>query len=1238
MRSSNVIDTTVLDMTKIKDILSIHLEEDIQSVIDLNVQTEDAIIDELNGFILTESLAKHLQDFCDFFISSTMQPGLWLSGFYGSGKSYFAKMVGYLLKNPVIKGTSIRERFMDKLIGLSNEGLLRSSINELGRTENHVVLFDAAKAIGNYGISYMMMSAFLKSINLNDDWIGIVEFNLLLSGSYQQFCDKVQERYGESWTNCRKNMDKVYDTLEETMLDGFCSESAYEDMRDAAKQRIMDYDANRLQEDLDRYLKTYPDRRIVFMVDEVSEAIAQNKINILDLEGTAEAVAVLGRKVWMVAIAQLQLDDVINETNVNKSLLTKIIDRFRKRINITAEEVDTIIRRRLLAKNELGDKLLKEYYVKNSGKISDITNIVGTGLKKTTDAQTYSDYSPFYEHQFKMLQYFLFGTQKLVKTQVGTRGMLISAFDVLKKEAISDRDIHSHVNAAQLCRQAEEAPSESLRARYTQADEHIRDLNLKYVTGRELLQTIHFLTEAAAKTTVENISRAYVNCPDDYFTVLEEAKKACGRLAEDEILVLSGDEYRITSETQQRIFEMMAKYDEIPSYRIKGEISKRVKLMPIVRHSQSVVIDTMNISFSIVSDLGESYSTGGDPWMKIVFHDIMSVKPSFEEYVETVREETQSAKNMVSIVPSIAYITEIQKIAEQILRVEYITQVPNLTTEEKKVVDEISSSLEDKMRQLEQYVSKSYNEGTLVYLYNTSILTSDTAQQIIRDASVKMYGNIYTKRLSSALKDSLASQILRANQNQIQNVIGQAPDFLFFDTAGTFIGEDLPVVREIKEKTASYKCGADLEKELGVAPTGYGFGTIFSTLAVLFRANRVIVKYENKEYHSYNDEGAKNIFISARNFQRASFKFVTKTLSYNEKREIVETLKDCRYKELTGNNLSYNLNDFELVDAIRQLSLVEISKVNNRICENDLLEKLFHRSVVAKVVLHQYTSTVTEFNYFTIAKTFLNDNDNDDFCNAIEKIEEDIKFIQTNFETIRHQRLFMEEVKNELEFVGIPMQEFDTLLEQYELMLESAPVQNFSKMVQTCQKVKDWYFSYMQKYAERMKNGYEALTKRLLGIKAETEKYPREWNEVLVSRIDGMITSVKKYLVDNVKLDNFSIRCSNCHLQLRDMDSAVKLLSSRDTEADVISTTIRTVAPAFVTSDTPSVGTSDGDSHSGSAKSEKSVAPTAAPFERKLRNQLPKGNLSVAEYRSWLMQQLSMVNNFGSTDILKFDE
>ena len=205
-----------MNMTKIKDILSIRLEDDIKSVIDLNQQDESSIMDELEGFILTESLAKHLADFCDFFTSNTAQPGLWLSGFYGSGKSYFSKMIGFLLKNPSIQGTSVRDRFQSKLIGLPNAGLLQNSINELGRTNNHIVLFDAAKTTGNHGISYMMMGAFLKSLGLNDDWVGIIEFNLLMSGRYQAFCDKVQQKFGESWLKRRQNMDEVYDTLEDT--------------------------------------------------------------------------------------------------------------------------------------------------------------------------------------------------------------------------------------------------------------------------------------------------------------------------------------------------------------------------------------------------------------------------------------------------------------------------------------------------------------------------------------------------------------------------------------------------------------------------------------------------------------------------------------------------------------------------------------------------------------------------------------------------------------------------------------------------------------------------------------------------------------------------------------------------------------------------------------------------------------------------------------------------------------
>ena len=1215
-------------MTKIKDILSIHLEEDIKSVIDLNQQDDKSVIDELDGFILTESLAKHLADFCDFYVSNTSQPGLWLSGFYGSGKSYFSKMIGFLLKNPVLSGTSIRDRFANKLIGLSNASLLQNSINELGRSKNHVVLFDAAKTTGNHGICYMMMGAFLKSLNLNDDWVGIVEFNLIMSGRYEAFCDKVKEKFGEPWTARRKNMDLVYDTLEDTMLDGFCSENAYDEMRDAAKQRIQDYDANKLQEDLTRYLDKNPDLRIVFMIDEVSEAIAQQKINILDLEGMAESIAALGRKIWTIAIAQLQLDDVINGTNVNKSLLTKIIDRFRNRIPIAAEEVDTIIRKRLLAKTADGNAILQDYYKKNSGQISDITNLVGTGLKKTTDAKTYSDYYPFYEHQFKMLQYFLFGTHKLVKTQVGTRGMLISAFDVLKKETMADRDIFVHVNASQLCRNAEESVPESLRARYNQADEHMTDIELKFVVGHDMLQTIHFLTESGAKTTVENISRAYVNCPNDYFTVLEEVKKACKKLADDEILILSGDEYRITSETQQRIFEMMANYDGIANYRIKGEITKEVKKMQLVRQAQTITADSGNVTFALQTDGGEPLNTGGNPNMKVVFHDILNVKPSLGEYVEKVKEDTQSDKNTICVIPSPDYASEIQQAAETILRILYIKDVPNLTDEEKKVVAEIVGTLEDKTRQLEQAIVKSYDEGRLVYLYNVSIMQQQSASQIIKDTELKMYDNIYSKRLGGALKDSIALQLLKVGANQLQNTIGSQPDFQFFDTSGQFIGDQLPVITEIMAHTATYNSGADLERDLGAAPTGYTFGTIFSTLAALFRASKIIIKYNNQEYHSWQQDGAKEPFMTARNFQRASFKAVTKSLGYNEKRDIVDTLKDCNFKQLTGGNLSYNMNDFELVDAIRLLAVTEIQKVNNNICNDDERERLFRRSIAAKNLLLQYAKTVTDTNYFTTARTFLNDNDNEEFVNAIDKIEKDIRFINENLKTIEEQKSYLLDVKDEMEFVGVPMQAFDSLNERYSKMLESDPVHNYQQMQQVFQQVRDLYYQYMQQYAESMTQGYCELDGKLEQVRKKAEEYPKEWNASLITKLDDKQKTCRRYAVTKIELKHYDIRCCRCHLQLRDIDNAIKMLPQLQTEADVFDTEVKTTAPTPPQPPTPSP----------SPGPQPQPQPQPQPTLRKLRSQLPTGQLSVAQYKQWLKQQLAMVNSYDEKDILKFDE
>ena len=98
-------------MTKIHQILELNLEEDIKNVIDLEDRSETEVKYEIESYIVTENIGKYFSDFVSRFTSNIKETGIWISGFYGSGKSYFEKMLGYLIENKDILGTPAIERF-----------------------------------------------------------------------------------------------------------------------------------------------------------------------------------------------------------------------------------------------------------------------------------------------------------------------------------------------------------------------------------------------------------------------------------------------------------------------------------------------------------------------------------------------------------------------------------------------------------------------------------------------------------------------------------------------------------------------------------------------------------------------------------------------------------------------------------------------------------------------------------------------------------------------------------------------------------------------------------------------------------------------------------------------------------------------------------------------------------------------------------------------------------------------
>src|SRR5690242_15459337 len=115
----------------IKDILTIDLSEDIKNVIDLEDISEAAIQSEIESYIITDGLAKEYASFVSIYTSNIIETGVWLSGFYGSGKSYFGKLLGYMMSNRLISGTAARDRILQRFTGIDDEALVKNSIAKL---------------------------------------------------------------------------------------------------------------------------------------------------------------------------------------------------------------------------------------------------------------------------------------------------------------------------------------------------------------------------------------------------------------------------------------------------------------------------------------------------------------------------------------------------------------------------------------------------------------------------------------------------------------------------------------------------------------------------------------------------------------------------------------------------------------------------------------------------------------------------------------------------------------------------------------------------------------------------------------------------------------------------------------------------------------------------------------------------------------------------------------------------
>ncbi|MBT6479361.1 MAG: BREX system P-loop protein BrxC, partial [Gammaproteobacteria bacterium] len=659
-------------MTKINEILTLDLQEDIKNVIDLEDRSELEIQQEIESYIVTEGIGRHLYNFTNQFTSNIKETGVWLSGFYGSGKSYFGKMLGYIIDNPTINGTPARERFIPRLKGVSDESIIENSIRNLEAINSRVVFLDVAKQNTDRGLAFTLFANLLKNLGFRDDIYGYMEFDLFIDGKLDEFKGKAKSLEGQEWDELKASNRLVARVMRKVFAEMGYSEADYADTQKVYSSAIEDFSASKFKTELEKYLKSRPDETLVFVFDEASEAISQKKFTLLDLEGISEALSSISNKVWTIAIAQEKLDDVINNANVNRSQLTKVTDRFKTKVHLESTEVDVIIRSRLLHKTDAGHKQLADYHKKNEGLVSDATNLKSSFPTKTADADEFATYYPFHKYQFDILQKFLFSSNALVATQIAARGMIITTFDVLRKQ-MREKELYSFTPGYAICTEAQTAPPIGLVNKYDTAKKILNERG-STVDGEKLLKTIHLLADSeVVSPTVENITKSYISDITTYYDVKPVIEEALALLLEAKVLLLSNNNYKITSDLEGKLLEEMKDFD-VELFSKKRSLINCIKDYKLFTPVANFNDGTDSFKFSVLSDQDDELTGPGSKQLKLTVYSLFNISENRQDFIENLKLETQYQKDLITLVPDNKEFSLIDKLIGEVSRYSYMEE------------------------------------------------------------------------------------------------------------------------------------------------------------------------------------------------------------------------------------------------------------------------------------------------------------------------------------------------------------------------------------------------------------------------------------------------------------------------------------------------------------------------------------------------------------------------------------
>ncbi len=398
---------------KLKSMFYKPIDRDIKGVIKVGQADEENIKQELEEYVVTGELNKHIDRFFEGYksgiIGNTDKNGVWISGFFGSGKSHFLKILSYLLNNQSIDGKNAIDYFDDK--GL--DSFVLDNMKKAGDVSSDVILFnidsksDSKSKLNKDAIVNVFNKVFneMQGFCGTMPWLADLERQMVKDGVYEKFKSKFKEIRGGEWEEFRSNFyfeeDAIVEALSETTRMSIDAARSWYNKAENNYSLSIDDFATKVKEYCDSKGENH---HVVFLVDEIGQYIGDNTQLMLNLQTVVEDLGTKCQgKCWVIVTSQEGLDEF---TKIKGNDFSKIQGRFNTRLSLSSANVDEVIKKRILRKTDGATSHLKALYEQKESIIKNLLSFTSdtAEMKLYKNSEDFAEVYPFIPYQFNLLQ------------------------------------------------------------------------------------------------------------------------------------------------------------------------------------------------------------------------------------------------------------------------------------------------------------------------------------------------------------------------------------------------------------------------------------------------------------------------------------------------------------------------------------------------------------------------------------------------------------------------------------------------------------------------------------------------------------------------------------------------------------------------------------------------------------------------------------------------------------------